>query len=186
MYSKEEIVIDSRAYRFKVDSKYLFVSRKNVTGEKSDVISRRLYVSRNYASEDVVFSEVQLPSLSDQQVRRHKQTDILTDLYMYITESLFLCSSMLSWQPMKLVHSFMCLMEKVSCFSSLSLSSLSLLSSLLSSLSGRPNLTLASLVYRYRIWQLIRIRQYGVKVHIIADQSPLRGSLPPHGPLHHS
>ena len=72
MYTKEEVVIDSRAYRFKVDSKYLFVSRKNVTGEKTDAVSRRLYVSQSYASKDVVFSEVQLPSLSDQQVREQK------------------------------------------------------------------------------------------------------------------
>lgn len=70
LYSKEELVIDSRAYRFRVDSKYLFVSRKNVTGNKaSDERSRRLYVSQSYASKKVQFSEVQLPSLSDQQVR---------------------------------------------------------------------------------------------------------------------
>lgn len=69
MYTKKEMVIDSRAYRFRVDSKYLFVSRKNVTGNKAaDEASRRLYVSQTYASKNVHFSEVQLPSLSDEQV----------------------------------------------------------------------------------------------------------------------
>ena len=69
MYTKREAVIDSKAFRFRVDSRYLFVSRKNVTGDKqSDDKSRRLYVSQSYASENVVFIEVQLPSLSDQQV----------------------------------------------------------------------------------------------------------------------
>lgn len=69
MYTRKEVVIDSRAYRFRVDSKYLFVSRKNVTGNKdADETSRRLYVSQTYASKNVNFNEVQLPSLSDQQV----------------------------------------------------------------------------------------------------------------------
>ena len=69
MYTKQEVVIDSRAYRFRVDSKYLFVSRKNATGNKaSDDKSRRLYVSQSYTEKDVQFTEVQLPSLNDQQV----------------------------------------------------------------------------------------------------------------------
>ncbi len=71
MYTKREVVIDSRAYRFRVDSKYLFVSRKNVTGNKVlDEKSRRLYVSQSYTAKDVRFTEVQLPSLNDQQVRK--------------------------------------------------------------------------------------------------------------------
>ena len=69
MYSKQEVVIDSRAYRFRVDSQYLFVSRKNVTGNKAlDDKSRRLYVSQSYTGKEVRFTEVQLPSLNDQQV----------------------------------------------------------------------------------------------------------------------
>lgn len=69
MYTKQEAVIDNHAYRFRVDSKYLFVSRKNVTGNKAlDDRSRRLYVSQNYKAKNVQFTEVQLPSLNDQQV----------------------------------------------------------------------------------------------------------------------
>ena len=50
----------------------------------------------------------------------------------------------------------------------------------------RPNFMLATLLYRYRIWQLVCVRQHRVKVHFIADQSPLRGALSSDGPLHHS
>ena len=75
MYTKQEMVIDSRAYRFRVDSKYLFVSRKNVTGNKAmDDKTRRLYVSQSYTAKDVLFTEVQLPSVNDQQVRVNQPT----------------------------------------------------------------------------------------------------------------
>ena len=78
MYTKQEVVIDSRAYRFRVDSKYLFVSRKNVTGNKaSDDKSRRLYVSQSYTAKDVQFTEVQLPSLNDQQVTKSNSNQLL-------------------------------------------------------------------------------------------------------------
>ena len=65
------LVIDRTTYRFRVDNRYLFVSRKNTTdNQKVDQHSRRLYVSNNYDSENgaVGFIEVQLPSLKDQQV----------------------------------------------------------------------------------------------------------------------
>lgn len=62
-------MIDHSAYRFRVDDRYLFVSRKNSTGNKvEDAKSRRLYVTNDYGSEKVTFSEVQLPSLQDEQV----------------------------------------------------------------------------------------------------------------------
>ena len=65
------LVVDNSAYRFRVDDHYLFVSRKNFTGNKeADVKSRRLYVTNNYASDTVKFNEVQLPSLRDEQVRK--------------------------------------------------------------------------------------------------------------------
>ncbi len=65
-------VIDQSTYRFRVDNRYLFISRKNNTNNKlADKHSRRLYVSNNYdsLSGKVGFTEVQLPSLKDQQVR---------------------------------------------------------------------------------------------------------------------
>ena len=63
------VVIDNSAYRFRVDNHFLFVSRKNATGNKAaDERSRRLYVTDNYISEKVRFVEVQLPSLLDEQV----------------------------------------------------------------------------------------------------------------------
>ena len=63
-------VIDNSAYRFRVDDHYLFVSRKNSTGNKlSDNKSRRLYVSHDFSSSSVHFVEVQLPSIKDQQVK---------------------------------------------------------------------------------------------------------------------
>ncbi len=64
-------VIDRSTYRFRVDNRYLFISRKNTTNNKqADSQSRRLYVSSNYYthSEKVGFTEVQLPSLKNQQV----------------------------------------------------------------------------------------------------------------------
>ncbi len=67
MISPPLLVIDNTAYRFRVDSHFLFVSRKNFTGRKEDEISRRLYVTD--VSETMKFREVQLPSLQDQQVR---------------------------------------------------------------------------------------------------------------------
>lgn len=112
MYTKEEVVIDSKAYRFRVDSKYLFVSRKNVTGDKaSDEKSRRLYVSQTYALKNVEFEEVQLPSLSDQQVWFKAYTSMKVLFYLSFPAC---CSSMSSWQLMRWVHSFMCMMGKVS------------------------------------------------------------------------
>ena len=64
------VVIDNSAYRFRVDDHYLFVSRKNATGNKvADSKSRRLYVSSDYNSSKVHFMEVQLPSLQDEQVK---------------------------------------------------------------------------------------------------------------------
>ena len=78
MYTKQDMVIDSRAYRFRVDSKYLYVSRKNATGNKvSDGVSRRLYVSQSYTTKDVHFTEVQLPSINDQQVSQTQVVDLL-------------------------------------------------------------------------------------------------------------
>lgn len=63
------LVVDHSAYRFRVDSRYLFVSRKNSTGNrKQDEKSRRLYVTDDYGSEKVKFKEVRLPSLQDEQV----------------------------------------------------------------------------------------------------------------------
>ena len=63
-------MVDHSAYRFRVDNRYLFVSRKNLTGNvQQDNKSRRLYVTNNYGSEQVRFSEVQLPSLQDEQVK---------------------------------------------------------------------------------------------------------------------
>lgn len=62
-------MIDHTAYRFRVDNRFLFVSRKNITGDRlADVKSRRLYVATNYDQKKVTFNEVQLPSLQDQQV----------------------------------------------------------------------------------------------------------------------
>ena len=64
-------VLDNSAYRFRVDNRYLFVSRKNATGHKEeDARSRRLYVTSDYGEKKVTFSEVQLPSLQDEQVGR--------------------------------------------------------------------------------------------------------------------
>lgn len=54
-----------------MDNRYLFVSRKNSTGNKdADLKSRRLYVTNNYTSDNIKFSEVQLPSLEDEQVSK--------------------------------------------------------------------------------------------------------------------
>lgn len=62
-------MLDNSAYRFRVDNRYLFVSRKNSTGRKEeDAKSRRLYVTNDYGGKEVRFSEVQLPSLQDEQV----------------------------------------------------------------------------------------------------------------------
>lgn len=56
-----------------MDNRYLFVSRKNATGRKEeDSRSRRLYVTNDYSGAEVKFSEVQLPSLQDEQVRAWK------------------------------------------------------------------------------------------------------------------
>ncbi|XP_064400259.1 sortilin-like [Halichondria panicea] len=68
--SRNKDVIDRSTYRFRVDNRYLFISRKNTTNNKqADSQSRRLYVSSNYYthSEKVGFTEVQLPSLKNQQ-----------------------------------------------------------------------------------------------------------------------
>lgn len=65
------LVLDNSAYRFRVDNHYLFVSRKNATGNKeADSKSRRLYVTNNYGGSEVKFNEVQLPSLLDEEVRK--------------------------------------------------------------------------------------------------------------------
>jgi len=67
-------VIDHSTYRFRVDNRYLFISRKNTTeNKKLDQQSRRLYVSNNYdsLSGKIGFTEVQLPSLKDQQVSQN-------------------------------------------------------------------------------------------------------------------
>ena len=69
--SGETAVLDSHAYRFAVDGRYLFVSRQNFTGSvASDNSSRRLYVCADYGAAvgDITFSEVQLPSVSPEQV----------------------------------------------------------------------------------------------------------------------
>ena len=117
MYTKKETVLDSRAYRFRVDSKYLFVSRKNITGNKaSDEVSRRLYVSQTYASSNVQFNEVQLPSLSDQQVSRVGGFPHPWPSYMQCNLTILCYSSMLSWQLMRWEPSSRCLMERVSFF----------------------------------------------------------------------
>lgn len=65
------VVVDNSAYRFRVDNHYLFVSRKNATGRnEEDKKSRRLYVTSDYGGQEVQFSEVQLPSLEDEQVNK--------------------------------------------------------------------------------------------------------------------
>ena len=69
-----KLVLDNSAYRFRVDNHYLFVSRKNATGNKeADSKSRRLYVTNNYGGSEIKFNEVQLPSLQDEEVRKCKQ-----------------------------------------------------------------------------------------------------------------
>lgn len=72
-------VLDNSAYRFRVDNRYLFVSRKNATGRKEqDDKSRRLYVTNDYGGQKVQFVEVQLPSLQDEQVSM-KSSFVLCD-----------------------------------------------------------------------------------------------------------
>lgn len=55
--------LDEAAYRFRLDGKFLFVSRKQQAS--SDAAQRKLFVSVNYESPAVSFSEAQLPSLMD-------------------------------------------------------------------------------------------------------------------------
>ena len=58
--------LDEAAYRFRLDGKFLFVSRKQQAS--SDAAQRKLFVSVNYESPAVSFSEAQLPSLMDTEV----------------------------------------------------------------------------------------------------------------------
>lgn len=88
--SGEDVVLDSRAYRFAVDGRYLFVSRQNFSGNAiSDDSSRLLYVCDDYgASEDkITFSEVQLPSVTPEQVRIKGGGD---GMCFYVVLSLYL------------------------------------------------------------------------------------------------
>ena len=101
-------VLDNSAYRFRVDNRYLFVSRKNDTGHKeADSKSRRLYVASDYGSQEVKFSEVQLPSLKDEQVHN---MGVCGEVVMSVFPA---CSSMLSWQLMRQVPSSMLTREQV-------------------------------------------------------------------------
>lgn len=82
------VVIDHTTYRFRVDNRYLFISRKNTTdNKKADQHSRRLYVSNNYDTESstVGFTEVQLPSLQDQQVGIGTSVCTLNPLLLHST-----------------------------------------------------------------------------------------------------
>ena len=66
-------VLDPHAYRFAVDGRYLFVSRQNFSGSAmSDNVSRRLYVCSDFGADvsEIAFSEVQLPSVTPEQVRQ--------------------------------------------------------------------------------------------------------------------
>ena len=66
-------VLDAHAYRFAVDGHFLYVSRQNFTGNSvADNASRLLYVCDDFgaSADDISFSEVQLPSVTPEQVRR--------------------------------------------------------------------------------------------------------------------
>ena len=64
-------ILDTRVYRFAVHGHYLFISRQNFTGNSfADDASRQLYVCDHYGDDasDISFREVQLPSVTPEQV----------------------------------------------------------------------------------------------------------------------
>ena len=83
-------ILDRHAYRYAVDGHYLFVSRQNFTGDSNtDSSSRMMYACSDFgaSADKIVFHEVQLPSLTPEQVCKDIKrisTYILLYMYMYV------------------------------------------------------------------------------------------------------